>query len=85
MARPRQPNNIGANPTRSVKMDDHTIEEYERCYAELAQFCFGKLANLEARFVILCHRAEALGIETGDIMGGKAVAPKAPPSIRVVN
>lgn len=66
-------------------MDTPTVEEYERCYAELAQFCFGKLASLEARFVILCHRAEALGIETGDIIGVKVPDPKAPSPIRVVN
>lgn len=66
-------------------MDTPTIEEYERCYAELAQFCFGKLANLEARFVILCHRAQALGIDTDDIKGEKVVAAEAGPPLRVLN
>ena len=66
-------------------MDPLTIEDYERCYAELAQFCFRKVANLEARFIILCHRAEALGIETADIMGGVVVDPEAGPPLRAVN
>ena len=65
-------------------MDAPTIEEYERCYAELAEFCFRKLANLEARFVILCHRAEALGIETDDIRGFN-VADAQPMPLQVVN
>ena len=66
-------------------METPTIEEYERCYAELAQFCFHKLASLEARFIILCHRAEALGIETEDIMGGKVVNPEPGPTLHAVN
>jgi hypothetical protein len=64
-------------------MDAPTIEEYERCYAELAEFCFRKLAKLEARFVILCHRAEALGIQTDDIRGFDVT--DAPTAGQVVN
>ena len=67
-------------------MNDLTIEDCQRCYAELAQFCFHKVASLEARFIILCHRAEALGIETADIMGGHVVEADTPASpAHVVN
>lgn len=66
-------------------MDDLTIEDYERCYAELAQFCFKKVASLEARFVILCHRAQALGIDTEDIMGVKVVEAETASPLRVLN
>jgi hypothetical protein len=66
-------------------MDTPTLEDYERCYDELAQFCFNKLANLEARFVILCHRAEALGIDTEDIKGVKVVDTENAAPLRALN
>lgn len=49
--------------------------------AELASFCIHKLARLEARFIILCHRAQAAGIDCSDLWdlhgpgGGERGAP----------
>jgi len=34
---------------------------------EAAAFCMRKLAELEARFIILCHRAEQAGIDCTDL------------------
>ncbi len=48
-------------------MDQHTPEQYQQCISELASFCFRKLASLEARFIILCHRAEQAGIPCSDL------------------
>ena len=42
-------------------------ETFEEQYAELADFCFRKLVNLESRFVQLCVRAEAAGIPCSDL------------------
>jgi hypothetical protein len=39
----------------------------ELTIAELASFCIQKPAHLEARFIILCHRARAAGIECSDL------------------
>jgi hypothetical protein len=47
--------------------------------AELASFCIRKMASLEARFVILCHRAQAAGIDTADLCGK---LPSAEPDTR---
>ncbi|MGQ0814101.1 MAG: hypothetical protein ACT4O1_06505 [Gemmatimonadota bacterium] len=48
-------------------MDTATREQYEQRITELATFCFRKLANLEARFIALCARAEAAGIDCRDL------------------
>lgn len=48
-------------------MDNATREQYEQRLAELASFCFRKLANLEARFIALCARAQAAGIDCADL------------------
>jgi hypothetical protein len=66
-------------------MDTPTNEQYEKCIADLAQFCFRKLASLEARFLILCHRAEALGIETNDIRGVDVVEDRTKSPVGIVN
>jgi hypothetical protein len=55
-------------------MDQPTIEQYEKRLAELASFCFHKLANLESRFIILCHRAKVVGIDCDDLCNGYVVA-----------
>ena len=34
---------------------------------EMTAFCFRKLASLEAKFILLCHRAEKLGIDCSDL------------------
>ena len=48
-------------------MKQPTAEEYEERITELATFCFRKLAKLEARFVILCERVKAAGIDCSDL------------------
>ena len=48
-------------------MDKNTEVLYQERLTELAEFCFKKLANLESRFMILCHRAEAAGIDCSDL------------------
>jgi hypothetical protein len=48
-------------------MDSATREQYEQRIAELASFCFKKLTSLEARFIVLCHRAQAAGIDCSDL------------------
>jgi hypothetical protein len=55
-------------------MDRPTAEQYEKQIAELAGFCFHKLANLESRFIILCHRAKALGLDCDDLCNGIVVS-----------
>ncbi len=42
-------------------------EDRDQMYAELASFCFRKLANLEARFIILCERISVAGIDCRDL------------------
>lgn len=66
-------------------MDTPTNEQYKQCIADLAQFCFRKLASLEARFIILCHRAEAVGIETDDIRGVDVVDDRTKSHVGIVN
>ena len=55
-------------------MDEPTVELYEKRIAELATFCFQKVANLESRFIILCHRAKTVGIDCDDLCNGHVVA-----------
>ncbi len=61
-------------------MESPTREELLRCYSELADFCFRKLMHLEARFVMLCHRAQAAGIDCEDLHDFRVVSadPGAP-------
>jgi hypothetical protein len=62
------------------------MRSVEQCYEELARFCFQKLANLESRFIILCHRAKALGIDCDDLSDVKVSEPEEPAKpLRVVN
>lgn len=44
---------------------------------QLAAFCFQKLAGLEARFIILCHRAQAAGIDCSDLCSPHPTASSA--------
>lgn len=53
-------------------MDEPTERTVEQCYAELAEFCFRRMTSLEARFIILCTRAQAAGIECSDLHGATA-------------
>jgi len=46
---------------------------------QLAAFCFQKLAGLEARFIILCHRAQAAGIDCSDLCGPHPAAGSGAP------
>lgn len=55
-------------------MDRLTAEQYEKQIAELAGFCFHKLANLESRFIVLCHRAKAVGIDCDDLCNGFVIS-----------
>jgi hypothetical protein len=48
-------------------MDSPTRADLERRYSELAAFCFRKMASLEGRFLILCQRAQAVGIDCSDL------------------
>jgi hypothetical protein len=48
-------------------MDREIRELAEADVTELAAFCFRKLASLEAKFIILCLRAEKLGIDCSDL------------------
>lgn len=66
-------------------MEDPSREQLERCYAELVEFCFKKVANLEARFIILCHRAQAAGIPCEDINDLKVSAIMEEADIEAVN
>lgn len=67
-------------------MDSPTREQYEQAIANLTSFCFRKLANLEARFIILCTRAEAAGIDCSDLHELEQLAEaEATPSVRIVN
>ncbi|MGQ0563241.1 MAG: hypothetical protein ACT443_15380 [Gemmatimonadota bacterium] len=67
-------------------MDIATKEQYEQQITELATFCFRKVANLEARFIVLCHRAQAAGIECLDLCEGYVATEQEPDEpLRVVN
>jgi hypothetical protein len=66
-------------------MDRPTPEQYEAQIAELATFCFRKIANLETRFIILCHRAESAGIDCADLRSPEAPSEEAGTALRVVN
>ncbi len=65
-------------------MESRTREDLELCYSELAAFCFRKVASLEARFVILCQRAQAAGIECEDLNDFKVV-PLGSDSVKTAN
>lgn len=61
---------------------DHEIDNLE----EIAAYCFRRLAALEARFIILCHRASAVGIECTDLCADVTVETPPPgASLRVMN
>ncbi|MGQ0561203.1 MAG: hypothetical protein ACT443_04940 [Gemmatimonadota bacterium] len=66
-------------------MDRPAAEQYEQQIAELASFCFRRLANLEARFSVLCQRAEALGIDCADLCSDDPVRPEDTAPLRVLN
>jgi hypothetical protein len=63
------------------------VEHYgEGEMAELASFCVQKMASLEARFIRLCWRAQAAGIDCSDLWGEHPPEPEADlPAVRVVN
>lgn len=58
-------------------METATREQYEQRIAELATFCFHKLASLEARFITLCFRAQAVGVDCSDLMDRLELTPVA--------
>lgn len=67
-------------------MDRNSIERFEQEIAELASFSINKLASLESRFIILCHRAKAAGIDCDDLCDGYvAVEPKTTEPLRIMN
>ena len=66
-------------------MDTPTREMHEHNMTELANFCFAKLAKLEARFVILCDRASRAGIDCTDLISESFTQQAEPEPVRLVN
>lgn len=61
-------------------------EDYDVSPVEIATFCFHKLAALEARFILLCHRAQAAGIDCTDLYEERLlVAAETGAPLQVVN
>lgn len=46
---------------------DPDLEMLEAVYGEGTAFCVRRLASLEAKFIVLCHRAAAAGIDCKDL------------------
>lgn len=66
-------------------MEREIRELAETDVTELAAFCFRKLASLEAKFIILCHRAEKLGIDCSDLKTLDVTEAELAASLKVVN
>jgi hypothetical protein len=56
-------------------------DEVTASIKEFMAFYLRKLAGLEARFVVLCHRAQEIGIDCSDLCDGHVLPDrdKAPP------
>jgi hypothetical protein len=56
-------------------MESETVPESVRVeLGEVLSFYMHKLASVESRLMILCHRAQAAGIECKDLMEGYSLS-----------
>ena len=56
-------------------MESETVSESVRVeLGEVLSFYMHKLASVESRFIILCHRVQAMGIDCNDLLDGYSLS-----------